>query len=215
MIDFFLADENQWFSVALAIMFGIAILEGITILLGFAISSIIDSMMPDIDFDAHVHADFDADHALSKILSWVRIGKVPMLMLMVIFLTSFSLVGYGIQGAAVKISGGFLSPMFAGWMAFFISIPILRICAKILERIMPNDQTDAVSRDSFINRVATLTLAPVNPKRPVEAKVKDEHGNTHYIMLISDGDFNIPLSSDALIISREGNIFKAIAFAKQ
>jgi len=214
MIEFILADDNLYFGIAIAIMLGIAILEGVTLLLGFAISSIVDSMMPDVDFDAHVHADFDADNALSKILSWVRIGKVPMLMLVVIFLTSFGLVGYGIQGVAMKISGEFISLTFAAWVSLFISIPILRICATTLERLMPNDETDAVSRDSFINRVATLTLAPVNPTRPVEAKVKDEHGNTHYVMLISDGDFNIPLTSDALIISRDGNVFKAIGFAK-
>ncbi len=214
MIEFALQPENYYFSFTLGIMLGIAALEIITTFLGFALSGIVDSLMPDCDFDAHVHVELDMDNAFSKLLSWIRFGKVPIIMLMMIFLTSFSMIGFGIQSFAESVTGSLLSAMIAGWLSFFMSVPILHTLAVLLERYMPNDETDAVHSDSFINRIALLTTTPALPGKTVEAKVIDEHGNTHYIMIKPDGDFTIPLGAEALLISKDGNIFKAIVFAK-
>lgn len=214
MIEFALQPENYYFSFALGVMLGIAVLEIVTTFLGFALSSIVDSFMPDCDFDAHVHVELDMDNVFSKLLSWIRFGKVPIIMLMMIFLTSFSLIGYGIQSFAEAVTGGLFSAFIAGWLSFFLSIPILHTFAVLLERYLPNDETDAVHSDTFINRIALLTTTPARPGRTVEAKVIDEHGNDHYIMIKPDGDFTIPLDAEALLISKDGNVFKAIVFAK-
>jgi len=215
MYDFILQPENFYFSLALGLMLGIALLEGITALFGFALSGIVDSLLHldvdvDIDFDPSI--DIDADNALSKMFSWLRIGKVPVIMLLIVFLTSFSLVGYGIQSVSQDLFGTLMAAWFACIIAFIISIPILRFFARLISRLLPKDETDAVSTSTFIGRLAVLTTADAVQGRTVEARLKDEYGNSHYIMIEPDGDFTIPAKTKALLISQKGNIFKAIKF---
>lgn len=210
MFDFFLVSENIYFSIALTIMFGIAILEGVTLLFGFALSSVIDSLLPDVDIDMDIKAELETQSSLSKMLSWLRVGRVPVLMLLVVFLTSFGLLGIGIQSLSQSFTGSVLPALIAVIPAFVLSIPMLRLFAILIEKIMPNDETYAVSEASFIGRVATLTLASATIGHPAEAKLKDKHGKTHYIMLEPDGDFELPARSKVLIVNKENAVFKAI-----
>jgi len=200
MYDFILQPENFYFSLALGLMLGIALLEGITALFGFALSGIVDSLLHldvdvDIDFDPSI--DIDADNALSKMFSWLRIGKVPVIMLLIV---------------SQDLFGTLMAAWFACIIAFIISIPILRFFARLISRLLPKDETDAVSTSTFIGRLAVLTTADAVQGRTVEARLKDEYGNSHYIMIEPDGDFTIPAKTKALLISQKGNIFKAIKF---
>ena len=77
MLEFLTATGNTPFSVALALMFGIAILEGVTSLLGFALSSVIDSLLPDLDLEVDLAAEMETPSPLSRMLSWLRVGQVP------------------------------------------------------------------------------------------------------------------------------------------
>lgn len=215
MYEFMLQPENLYFSIALGLMLGIAFLEGITALFGFALSGIVDSLLHlDVDMDADFSIDLEADNALSKMFSWLRIGKVPVIMLLIVFLTSFSLIGYGVQSLSQDIFGTLMYAWLACIIAFIISIPILKFFAGLISRVLPKDETDAVSTDTFIGRVAVLTTVDAVQGRTVEARLSDEHGNTHYIMIEPDGDFTIPAKTKALLLSKNGNVFKAIKFTE-
>jgi len=98
MYEFILQPENFYFGVALGLMLGIALLEGISTLFGVALSGVVDSILNlDIggDFDFDPATDIDADNALSKMFSWLRIGKVPVIMLLIVFLTSRKRTSFG------------------------------------------------------------------------------------------------------------------------
>ena len=98
MINFLLASQNMPFTVALAVMLIIAFLEGVSTLLGAGIFSFIDSLLPELDIDADIDSpDFESSGLFSKLFSWLRIGEVPAIMLLVIFLTAFGLIGLGFQ----------------------------------------------------------------------------------------------------------------------
>ncbi|MDH5388634.1 MAG: YqiJ family protein [Gammaproteobacteria bacterium] len=210
MVDFILVSENVYFSIALTIMFGIAVLEGITILLGFALSSVLDSLLPDFDFEIDVASELEVQSSLARMLAWLRVGKVPVLMLLVIFLTSFGLIGFAIQAMLQTVTGTLLPAAIAAIPAFILSIPVLRLLGNLIHKYLPNDESSAVSEVSFIGRIATLTLANASKGHPVEAKLKDEHGKTHYVMLEPDGDFELPVKSKVLIVRKDGAVFKAI-----
>ena len=111
MFDFLLATENLPFTVALSVMFGIAFLEGVTVLMGFALSGMLDTLLPDMDFDieADLYSELEAPSPFSRLLSWLRVGKVPMLMLLIIFLTAFGLIGLALQ-SILHSSFDFLLP---------------------------------------------------------------------------------------------------------
>ena len=211
MIDFLLATENMPFTVALAVMFGIAFLEGVTVLLGFALSGMLDALLPDFDMDFDIEAELEAPSSISRMLSWLRVGKVPMLMLLIVFLTGFGLIGLALQ-SLLHGSFGFLLP---NWLmsipAFLLALPVVRIFGGALNRIMPNDETDAVSADSLVGRLATITLGTAVSGSPAEAKVRDIHGTTHYVMVEPDmAGESFAAQSSVLLVRNEGAVFKAI-----
>jgi hypothetical protein len=213
MFDFLLATENLPFTVALSVMFGIAFLEGVTVLMGFALSGMLDTLLPDMDFDieADLYSELEAPSPFSRLLSWLRVGKVPMLMLLIIFLTGFGLIGLALQ-SILHSSFDFLLP---NWLmsipAAVLALPVVRVFGGVLNRFMPNDETDAVSIDSLVGRVATITLGTAASGSAAEARVRDVHGTTHYVMVEPDvASDSFPTQSSVLLVRNEGAIFKAI-----
>ena len=94
MFSLMLASENMVFSIALVLMLMIAVLEGVAALFGAGMSSALESLLPESELNPHTEVgQIEADTALSRFLGWLRIGEVPILMLLVIFLLCFSLLG--------------------------------------------------------------------------------------------------------------------------
>ena len=212
MIAFLSAPENFPFTLALAVMIGIALLEGITSLFGAALSSLLDTLIPDFDVDMDAGGpEVQTPTPLSRLLGWLRIGRVPILMLLVIFLTGFGLIGLAMQSVLIGAIGLLLPGWLAAIPAFFLALPVVRLLGGLLERFMPQDETDAVSRESFIGRIATLTLGSARQGNAAQAKVKDEHGYTHYIMVEPDtGQEELQQGEEVLLVRKQGAVFQAI-----
>jgi hypothetical protein len=182
MVEFILSHPNVPFTVALGIMVALAILEVVTLLLGFAISGIVDHVMPDIDVDA----DFDGipDHpTLSAIAHWLHVGDAPALALFIVFLTGFGLSGWGIQYAALEYGGRVWSPWLAALPAALFGILSMRVVGAALVRIGIRDETTAISAESLLGSTATITLGTARTGQPSQAKLKDKHGQTHYVLV--------------------------------
>ena len=231
MIEFLLIEGNRPFMIAIALMFGIAMLEGVTAVFGVGISRLVESLIPDsfgdadidVDMDADADVDFDADAdldadadvgastALSKLLGWLCVGRVPVLVLVVIFLTVFGLSGFVIQGTVSNVAGGVLPGLVASGVALVVTVPLVRLFASALARLIPKDESDAVSNKSFVGRVATITLGTARHDEPTQAKVYDEHGLAHYVMVEPDLREDVFETGDQiLLISRTGGRFRAI-----
>ena len=220
MLEFILASQNMPFTVALTVMLGMAVLEGVMTLLGAGISSFLDSLLPDIDVDMDVDLGSDSDLGasevpaatpLSKVLSWLQVGKVPVLILLVIFLTGFGLIGLTIQSFMHSTTGMLLPGIVASGIAFFLSMPVVRVFGGAIGKIIPKDETDAVSVKTLIGRIAVITIGTAKKGSPAEAKVKDQHGLTHYIMVEPEQDNDVFTSGTAiLLIKQGGSVFKAI-----
>lgn len=212
MFEFLLATENLPFTIALAVMFGIACLEGVTALLGFALSGVLDALLPDFDFEVDLYSELESPSPFSRMLGWLRVGKVPILMLLIVFLTGFGLIGIALQ-LFIDSCFGFLLP---NWLmsipAVLLALPVVRIFGGVLNYIMPNDETDAVSVDSLVGRVATITLGTAAWESPAEARVQDIHGMTHYVMVEPDVEGeNFIAPSAVLLVRNAGAVFKVIA----
>jgi hypothetical protein len=212
MMNFLLASQNMPFTVALAVMLIIAFLEGAGTLLGAGIFSFIDSLLPELDIDADMDSpDFESSGLFSKLLSWLRIGEVPVIMLLVIFLTAFGLIGLGLQSFAQKTLGSLLPGAFASIPAVLLGFPIVRLCGGILGKLMPKDETEAVAETSFIGRIAVITLGNASPGNPAEAKLRDKFGQTHYVMVEPDeSDERFENGTQVVLVSQQGAIFKAV-----
>ncbi len=219
MLELITSTENMPFTVALSVMIIIGLLEGVGMLFGAGLSDIISSLLPDtdVDVDADINADanggadISATNALSKILSWLRVGEVPVIVLLVIFLTSFGLTGLTMQNMFAETIGYMLPAAIASIPALLLSLPITRFFGGITARVIPKDETDAVSKDTFIGRVATIITGTSKVGLAAEAKVKDQHGQIHYIMVEPDNDGKeFSKGKDVLIVRKAGSIFYII-----
>jgi hypothetical protein len=214
MLEFLTADGNQPFTVALTVMLIIAVIEGVTSLLGAGLSELIDALLPDIDLDVDVDLDAGgvaSGNSLSRLLGWLRVGQVPVLILLIIFLTAFGLIGLGIQ----SFSLGTMGFLFPGWIAsvpaLFLALPVVRVLGGGLAKIIPKDETDAVSEASFVGRIAVITLGNARRGYPAEARLKDEHGQLHYVMVEPDSDAEeLEQGSTILLVKQESSVFRAI-----
>lgn len=224
MFEFLTAAENVPFTVALAVMFIIAFFEGITTVFGVALSAMLDALLPDVDvpdagvgLDASLESGIDgievqSPSPLSRLLSWLRIGKVPALMLLVVFLTAFGLIGLTLQ-SLTDDALGFLWPAWIAWIPVaLLSLPVVRLGGGVLARIMPRDETEAVSVETLVGRVATITIGVARQGRPAEARVRDLHGTNHYVMVEpAEADAQFPAGSQVLLLQRSGAVFRVIA----
>ncbi len=218
MIEFVLAPQNLPFAVSLVLMLFMALLEGVGSVLGLGVSEFFDTLLPELDIDVDIDADIDVDapdigapSGFTKLLGWLRVGQVPALILMILFLTSFGLSGLCIQSMVKNIVGTMMPATLATIPALIFTIPLVRVFGGLLAKILPKDETDAVSEDSFIGRTASIVLGKAQQGSPAQAKLRDHHGTTHYIMVEPDINGEIfEAGMSLLIVRRNGSIFRAI-----
>ncbi|MCP2041232.1 membrane protein implicated in regulation of membrane protease activity [Neisseria sp. HSC-16F19] len=207
------APQNLIFGVAIALMLLLGLLEILSLLLG-GVNDWIDGLLPDsLTEPAHAEIGVDAvdGGALIRFLSWLYVGKVPLLMLMVVFLAVFGLAGFILQGMVHSLSGHYLSAWLAVPAAWFASLPLVRAAAAGLYRILPKDETTAITQDELIGRIGTVTTGTARAGFAAEVRVRDQHGQQHYVMAEADGDDALPQGSTVLLVARQGNVFKVIA----
>ncbi len=215
------------FTTAILIMAGVAALEIVSLLFGGALSQLIDAMLPDFDFaDVEIDADgLDADgvevdgvdaeggaSVFARFLSWLCVGKTPVLILLAAFLGGFGVVGHAAQQAAAGVFGAPAPTPLAAVVAFFGALPITRALGSTAARIMPKEETDAVSRDSFIGRLATVIRGEARRGAPAEAKLTDAAGATQYVLIEPDLDSEaFGQGADVILVARDGAVYRAIA----
>jgi hypothetical protein len=217
MLDFVSLPENSWFSIALVVMLGIALLEGVMSLMGMAMSSMLDSLLPDIDTDMDAgDVNIHPESGISRFLSWLRVGKVPVLMLLIVFLTGFGLSGLILQ-SFLSATFGFLLPAFlAAALALVVTLPLVRLVGGLIEQFMPGDESEVVSDSSLVGRTAVITLGTAKAGSPAQAKLKDKFGTAHYLMVEPDSDgVQFSAGSEVLLIKKEGHVFRVISVQNQ
>ncbi len=201
-------------------MLAIGAIELISLLMGFSPSSSIESVLPEVevpDIDAPdvPDADVGLDGAqlgpLSATLGWLSVGRLPILILFVVFLTAFGLTGYIVQALARSAIG---SPINA-WIAV---IPALaggayatRHLGRWLGRIFPRDHTEAASQKELIGSYATIIRGEARRGQPAEAKTTDLRGRTHYVLIEPSEEGTTYAAGDRVFfVGKDKNIYRAV-----
>jgi len=199
-----LATETWPFTAATFLMLLIAIVEGIAMVVGANLSEWLQQALPDPWDD--VHGPFD------KVLGWLHVGRVPFLVLLVLFLAGFAVTGFALNMVAHRFFGTWVPTIIAVPAAFFATLPIVRILGAGLARLIPHDQTFAVSFDSLVGRVATLIGGTARPGYPAQAKVTNEHGQDLYVMVEPEADGMTFQSGERVLLSKRisGSRFAAV-----
>jgi hypothetical protein len=212
MLTQLLAPGNLPFAVALLVMLGIGLLEGVATVLGAGLSSAIDQLVPEADLDLDVEGpDLETPGVVTRFLGWLHVGRVPLLVLLVLFLLVFGLAGLFAQGVIQELTGRMLPAWIAGPAVAVAVLPVVRGAGGLLANVIPRDETSAVSVDSFVGRVATVTLGTARRGEPAQAKLRDRYGQVHYVMVEPDVEGeSLAAGTAVLLVSRAGAVFRAI-----
>lgn len=194
---------NAPFLVAIGLMVVIGALEGLSLLIGTGLSHHIDIL-----FGGHL----PGAHVGEGLLGWLHVGRAPILVLLVIFLTAFAIGGLILQWATAGVLGRPLPPWIASVIAAAFAVPVVRVFGGLISRFIPRDESTAVSEATFVGRLAHVTGESASEGRPGQAKLSDEHGQSHYLLVEPDGPgVTFARGETILIVSRvSGSVFRAI-----
>jgi hypothetical protein len=199
MWGFLLSPDNVPFVAALVLMLLIGAVEALGLGGGMAVGEGIEGLDGDVNVET------------PSLLSWINVGRLPLLMLIVVFLFGFGmtgLIGQRIVAAVVGQPG----PWFlAAPLAFAVALPVTRVFGRGVARIMPRDETTAVSRDSLVGRVAVIVTGDAAQASAAQARVRDEHGQVHYVMVEPDNAADVfAQGSSVLLVRHAGAKYFAI-----
>lgn len=171
MLSFLLSGDNVPFLAALALMALIGVAEVVGLGGGLAVGDGLDA---------------DVNVETPSLLSWINVGRLPLLMLIVVFLFSFGMTGLIGQRIVAAVIGQPATWIIAVPAALAVAIPVTREFGRFVSKIMPKDETSAVSRDSLVGRVAVIITGNASHANAAQARVRDAMAQVHYVMVEPD-----------------------------
>ncbi len=240
-MNFLTATQNIPFTVALTLLVLVALVQGIGLLIGgldsFSFGADTDAaplegVSPDFSADAP-GADALADvgdmgeagdlpdgtganstvssSLAGSVLAWLQIGRLPTMVVLILFLASFGIGGLVLQKIVLAMTGSLLPATFA---ALPVTVAAFFATGKLgawIAPIIPRDETEAFSVDSFLGLNATVLRGTASNGQPAEAKLTDPLGHAHYVM-VEPRDPTLTFRAGELVqlILRRGACFLAI-----
>ena len=202
MSDILLAPDVRPFAVAAAIMATLGGIELLSMLVGLSISELVGH---DVAVDADSHS------GIGGLFLWINAGRVPLLILIILALGVFSIEGFLLQGIAHMV-GAAVPVAIAAVAAAAGSIPVIRSTSRVLARIIPRDETYAVSDADFVGKVALVSVGPLDQGLPGRVRLKDVFGNWHTIAARASADSEaLPVGASVLLVDRDAKSFIAIS----
>ena len=139
---------------------------------------------------------------------------------------SFRAAGVGVAPRAVALSNVEKNARLefgddgAGWLRIATHVDVDSFALALhpgsgeggaLARVLPKDETESVSQSGLVGRMATIVLGTARAGSPAQAKVRDQHGQMHYVMLEPDDAADAFGAGDSvLLISHSGAVYRAI-----
>lgn len=214
MIDYLFEPYNAPFLYALYFMLGILGLEILSLIAGLGLSEIVDNLFDatDVGLDNEIDADVEIEgNFITKYIAWIKVKNVPMLILVIVFLASFSITGFVGQSALVRFFD-FVLPTWASILGFGLAaVPGYYWVSKFLGEKLFKEETSAVSEKTFLGQTAEINMGTAKLGLPAEAKLKDQYGQLHYFLVEPETDGEeFEQGTKVQLIRKENNSFKAI-----
>lgn len=191
-MELILAPESAPFTVAIMFVILLGAVEAITLLIGASLSGLFDHL-------AALHFDIHADSGLG----WLHLGKVPVLVLLVLFLTAFAMVGLTCNALAYNVLGNYPSPILSSAIAFLSALLVVRVSGSALARIIPSDESSAVTLDTLVGHVAVVVNGTAKKNYPAQARVTTEKGQTFYIRVEPESETEQFVVNDSVLLVKQ------------
>lgn len=186
-----LSPETWPFGAALAAMVGLTVIEGAGLLFAQSPSHGLDSLLPDMP------------EGLERALAWLHLGRVPVLVLLILFLAGFSVSGYAVQALAGSLFGSLLPWWLASLPAALTAMCCVRAMGGLLARVLPDHETTAVSEQSLVGRTGMVTQGIARSGMAAQTKVRDANGSLHYVLVEPDIAAETFAEGDSVLLVRK------------
>ncbi len=201
--DFFTAKENTSFVVALVILAVLSVIIVTATLLGAL-------HLPEAD--AELEVDWDSDGILNGLLEFFGISAMPLSIFVLVATCSFFVTGYVLQMLAIGARGAFLPGWIAIGPALIVTLANCRVVGKGFAKTKFKLHTTAVASSSFLFRLVTIQSGVARAGLSAEAKLVDDHGQTHYVLVEpKDPEVSFPQGSEVVLVEQVGSKFLAVS----
>lgn len=196
MFAVFLTPAYAPFAITFVVMIGIGVIEAI----GFGFGNL------------DLHGDATVEGHGGGMLDWLGLGgELPVLIWLTSLLGCFTMAGIAIQQGATALTGAPLGWPLAVGGAFVAGALLNTLAANGLARLMPGFETSVISSTDLLRRRGTILEGTARRGHPARAKVVDDHGQAHFVMVEPHHDADtIARGEIALLVRREGTVFFAL-----
>lgn len=198
---------NMPFAAALVLMAMLAVIQ----MIGLA------DLFGDHDVAMHDagHADVNASNGLMDgLFSLIGLGRLPLMVWLPVALGLFAGLGVSIQALAANLLGTPLDRWVAAAIAAVVGLPLTGLFSRPLARILPRDETTAISTELLLGRRGVITDGTARAGSPARARVHDLHGQTHHVMVEPhDTGDELAAGAEVLLVRRDADIFFATGLA--
>jgi membrane protein implicated in regulation of membrane protease activity len=203
MIDFLSIPNTGVFVASLGVTILLCLVEGLA--LAFA-GTTTPSFM---DFDSDSEGDSSGGP-----LAYLNAGQLPLTLFVASAAAVFGVTGLAVQQIAVSIAGAPLPLLAAIPIVAIAAIPGTHMISRGLGALLPKTETTAISSDDLIGREGEIMAGTGRRGGPVQVKLRDEHGQAHYVMVepVRDDD-TLSQGQSVVITSRKGVHYLAIKTA--
>ncbi|TAL25929.1 MAG: DUF1449 family protein [Aquabacterium sp.] len=200
-MSLFTVAETLPFGVSFALIVAVAVLEGAGMMLSLSPSNAIDHWLPEID----------GDTGLDRVLGWLHLGKVPSLVLVILFLAGYTVFGYSLQMTMHGLFGAYLPAWAAAVVAVPAGLATVRGLGSLIAHIIPRDETWSVSEQNLIGRAGIVSAGTARRGLAAQARVRDGHGRLHYLMVEPDVEGEeFGEGTQVLVVSKHGAFYRCI-----
>ena len=183
---FFLNPSNLPFIVSGCTLAAILILEIFGLFIGM--STMLQShIMGHIDANGNGIPDHLEAQGFS-LFSWLNPGRVPFMVMMVIFSTVFTVVGFGTQWMFLGATSHYAPMILSVPIVLAITLPITRSGTNAIAKIIPRDETNAITLESLTGDQGWVIIGPISSKVSGSVRITDKYGTDHYLTAFSEGD---------------------------
>jgi len=186
MIDFLFAEFNTGFTIALGIVLAIALMEGLGVIIGLSVVNLVDQLSP-FDIDVDINTDLSSG-GLTSLVGWLYLDRLPLLVWLILLLSGFAIAGYSINYFTINLFGTAFNSLIVYGAASALAIVITRLTGAPLSRLMPQNESSAISSATFTGHVARITVGTARVDSPAEAVLSDGFKQKHYVLVAPDKD---------------------------
>lgn len=209
LLEFIKQPQNSAFFISIIIMLSMAVIEFISLAIGISVSEAVDNILPDFDMDLDTDVDGVDIGAGSHLLDWLNFGKVPFLVLVILFLTIYGLTGFSIQTIFFNTFQSLLPGVIAGVITVIPTAILVHFFGNFISKIIPQIETTAVKIDTLKGKIAEINIGTASFNNPAEAKVKDKYGKVHYVRVVpGDPEEKFTKGEKIVLTILEDGIFK-------